>query len=246
MMELKIVCQCGQKYKFDVEPVGGRMPFTVKCPVCNTDGTATANTKLAEHFRFVPPPPHPTAPPPVAMSAAATPPPFVAPAPVAAAAPSPPAPAPMAGLRINREASPAPAAAPPPLPQAGGVVPPPIGAIKPQAPGKKAKPAVEGEFSLVRGIIGAVIGALIGCGLLYVFFVFVFRFPLMGIATGVSAGYTARLMARGTDTTLGIITAVIAVALLSGTFVVMYGDFPIFNIISVGVCASVAYRITSE
>ena len=54
-MELKVVCQCGQKFKFDVEPVGGRMPFQVNCPVCGVDGTAVANQLLAEKFGFVPP-----------------------------------------------------------------------------------------------------------------------------------------------------------------------------------------------
>jgi hypothetical protein len=47
-MELKIVCQCGQKYKFDVEPVNGRMPVAVNCPTCNAEGTAAANARLAE------------------------------------------------------------------------------------------------------------------------------------------------------------------------------------------------------
>jgi len=55
-MELKIVCQCGQKFKFDVEPVNGRMPFTVNCPLCNADGTATANAMLAEVLANQPPP----------------------------------------------------------------------------------------------------------------------------------------------------------------------------------------------
>ena len=56
-MELKVVCQCGQKFKFDVEPVNGQMPFAVNCPVCNLDGTVTANAMLAQML---------TAPPPVA------------------------------------------------------------------------------------------------------------------------------------------------------------------------------------
>jgi hypothetical protein len=46
-MELKVVCNCGQKYKFDVEPVEGVMPFTVNCPVCGIDGTNLANGLLA-------------------------------------------------------------------------------------------------------------------------------------------------------------------------------------------------------
>jgi hypothetical protein len=41
-MEVKIICNCGQKYKFDVEPVNGRMPFTVNCPVCGVNGTRSA------------------------------------------------------------------------------------------------------------------------------------------------------------------------------------------------------------
>jgi len=72
-MELKVVCNCGQKFKFDVEPVNGRMPFAVNCPVCGLDGTATANTLLARNG-FVPsssslPPPLPAAAPPAGRPA---------------------------------------------------------------------------------------------------------------------------------------------------------------------------------
>ncbi len=42
-MEIKIVCGCGTKYKFDVEPLEGRMPWPVRCPSCGVDGTAQAN-----------------------------------------------------------------------------------------------------------------------------------------------------------------------------------------------------------
>ncbi len=55
-MELKVVCECGQKFKFDVEPVNGQMPFNVNCPVCNKDGTAAANAMLAELPKSPPPP----------------------------------------------------------------------------------------------------------------------------------------------------------------------------------------------
>ena len=54
-MELKVICNCGQKFKFDVEPVNGLMPFTVNCPVCGLDGTGAANTLLAQ-ARSLPPP----------------------------------------------------------------------------------------------------------------------------------------------------------------------------------------------
>jgi len=53
MLEIKVQCDCGQKFKFDVEPAGGRMPFGVNCPVCGADGTSKANEILR---RVLPPP----------------------------------------------------------------------------------------------------------------------------------------------------------------------------------------------
>src|SRR5436190_21884334 len=50
MIPIKIQCGCGQKYAFDVEPVGGQMPGAVSCPVCGVDGTGAANSVLAQHF----------------------------------------------------------------------------------------------------------------------------------------------------------------------------------------------------
>jgi len=47
-MELKLVCDCGQKFKFDVEPVNGEVPFSIVCPSCGTDATAKANALLAQ------------------------------------------------------------------------------------------------------------------------------------------------------------------------------------------------------
>src|SRR5882724_335984 len=153
-MELKIVCQCGQKYKFDVEPVGGRMPFTVNCPVCQADGTATANMRLAEHFRFVPPPPQASAPPQVAPIVVAPP-----------SAPPPPV-APMAGgLRINRahaEPAPAPVAAVAAL-QPAADAPLALGSKRPFAVAEAAKPEKKSSFGmgLLGGLIGTVVGVLI-------------------------------------------------------------------------------------
>jgi hypothetical protein len=58
MMELKVWCDCGQKYKFDVEPVNGRMPFEVNCPICGVSGTAKANDLLQQMavFKQIDPP----------------------------------------------------------------------------------------------------------------------------------------------------------------------------------------------
>ncbi len=47
MMPIKIQCGCGQRYAFDVEPYCGRMPLSVACPVCGTDGTSAANEVIA-------------------------------------------------------------------------------------------------------------------------------------------------------------------------------------------------------
>ncbi len=46
MIEVKIYCACGAKFKFDVEPVDGHMPAPVGCPMCGRDATARANTIL--------------------------------------------------------------------------------------------------------------------------------------------------------------------------------------------------------
>jgi hypothetical protein len=59
MQEIKVQCDCGQKYKFDVEPVNGRMPYAVHCPICNLEGTAKANALLREIMPFDTPPPAP-------------------------------------------------------------------------------------------------------------------------------------------------------------------------------------------
>ncbi len=48
MVPVKIFCVCGQKYAFDVEPVGGRMPVPVFCPACKRNGTDDANQFLAK------------------------------------------------------------------------------------------------------------------------------------------------------------------------------------------------------
>ena len=54
-MEIKIQCGCGTKYKFDVEPVNGRMPTKVQCPSCGADGTTDANQILAQKIPYLRP-----------------------------------------------------------------------------------------------------------------------------------------------------------------------------------------------
>ena len=109
-MELKVVCNCGQKFVFDVEPVNGRMPVSVFCPVCGRDETQAANDVLAQHF--------PNQAPPIPVAAVVQ--------PAVASLPPPPIAAPAGGLRISH-AAPAPMAATagvPPLPSAPRAITP--------------------------------------------------------------------------------------------------------------------------
>lgn len=146
VMEIKVLCPCGVKYKFDVEPAGGRMPRAVNCPVCGADGTALANQLLQQAAPPAPPPLPPT-PPPVApaIRIAGTPPP-----PGAAIPPPPPSPPPI------RMAGAPPPPPPPPMRAAGAPPPPPpppagarpAGAPPPPPPPVRVAPTAEKPFSI--------------------------------------------------------------------------------------------------
>lgn len=58
-MEIKLECQCGTRFKFDVEPVNGRMPVGIGCPSCGLDGTTQANAIIAQQLGHAAPPPPP-------------------------------------------------------------------------------------------------------------------------------------------------------------------------------------------
>lgn len=47
MVEIKVLCPCGTKFKFDTEPVDRRIAAPVQCPSCGEDATALANAQLA-------------------------------------------------------------------------------------------------------------------------------------------------------------------------------------------------------
>ena len=51
VIPVKIVCACGQKYAFDVQPVGHRMPVPVFCPECGREGTRDAEQAIARILR---------------------------------------------------------------------------------------------------------------------------------------------------------------------------------------------------
>ena len=105
----------------------------------------------------------------------------------------------------------------------------------------------ENKFNLTRGVLGALLGAGLGAGAMYAFYALAgFRFPLLGVGIGVLTGYCAKVLFKGSDSTLGYISAGIALATVVATLFLMYGTFPLMSIISVIVSASVAYRIASR
>lgn len=196
MIELKVHCDCGQKFKFDVEPVNNQMPFTVACPICHRDGTAKANEMLQQMAIFKPIGAAPAAEP-VEMA----PPPIAPPA----SAPAP------ARLRVN-VAAPAPAAgastdAPPPI-APPGVIGTATGRARLAA--ADAGPAKNPSFGL--GLLGGFLGALVGAGLYYL----IYRTTgiRIGLALGVGAlaGWAANFLGKGEGSKeLGGITAVFVI-----------------------------------
>ena len=54
MIPIKIQCGCGQRYAFEVEPVGGRMPAAIACPACGANGTVAANAVIAQSISAQP------------------------------------------------------------------------------------------------------------------------------------------------------------------------------------------------
>lgn len=121
--------------------------------------------------------------------------------------------------------------------------PPPI----PKMQATPGAPATVAESSLGMGVVGALAGAAVGAGLMYGFYAAVgIRFPWLGLGIGALSGWGAKLLNKGGDEKLGIISGGIAMAAVVGTLFLIYGEFPIFNIISVVVSVSVAYRIASN
>ena len=49
-MNIKVQCNCGAKFSFDVEPVNGQMPCAITCPQCGADATAAANLIVGQNL----------------------------------------------------------------------------------------------------------------------------------------------------------------------------------------------------
>jgi len=189
MMEVKVQCDCGQKYKFDVEPVNGRMPFAVTCPICGADGTAKANAILGETIVYqIPAPASPPPPPPL-----------------------PPAPEPPR-VRIGGYAAVPSSSTPPPIGPL--TAPAPLsrsGTSFAQQAVAGAQTKSDRKPSFALGLLGGFLGALIGATIYYVIFkVSGLRIGLLAIGVGALAGWGADFLGRGEGSKeLGGITAIL-------------------------------------
>lgn len=125
----------------------------------------------------------------------------------------------------------------------GVAKPPPVPITRGINPSK----VIAEQSGLGRGILGAIAGAILGSALMYGFFIAAgFRFPLLGVGIGFLTGLGAKWLNKGADDKLGMISAGIAMAATFGTLYLIYGEFLVFNLISVLISASVAYRRASN
>ena len=193
-MEIKILCPCGSKYKFDVEPLNGRLPGPVNCPVCGAEGTDAANSIIAAAG-------HTAAPAPPLQSAQP-----------AATVAHP--------VRIQSSTSSSHAAAPP-IPKSSAEHRPSAPVPLSHPPGNlaaaKARNAAPGTLT---GVIGALIGGVVGMLIWYGITVGTMReFGMVAWGVGALTGWCGRLLARGVSPQLGIAAGAVALfAILGGQF----------------------------
>lgn len=205
-MELKIQCGCGSRYKFDVEPVDGRVPAPLSCPNCQASWTEVANSMIADTLAAS------TQSQPAAAAAA----------PISSSAPPPPAVPPPArmGLRLSSHAAPpeaeAPALAAAPASEAA---PEPVAAPRraPRVP--TLDPLVEqydtGQFG--RGFLGAAAGAFLGGLAFYLLFAHTgVRLKIIALGVGFLAGMGARLLGKDRSKELAIIGALLSIVMIVG------------------------------
>ncbi|HMJ88574.1 MAG TPA: hypothetical protein VK530_02100 [Candidatus Acidoferrum sp.] len=211
-MELKLQCHCGQKFKFDLEPVDGRVPFSVQCPTCGTDGTDAANTVLGQMF----------------------PQPIITPAVLSIAAVSPGT---TGGLRVSHQASTA--ASPPPM-----MLPTEPSRYIQKSAMPTAAPRLQGNIFL--GALGAFLGAALGVGIVVGLAVAMgFALSLLVILIGLFSGAGARILYRGSDSSLGGVAAIITLIASSGTLFFLFGFTAIMSIMALMISVSTAWKIGS-
>ena len=195
-MEIKIQCDCGQKFKFDVEPVGGRMPWEVNCPVCGAVGTEKANQAIAQQVAAAPT---------IPVARVLTPSPTAAAIPTAApiASPEPP----KARLSISRPQPTSPPEAPPvpaaPMPRA---VPRAVTTVR--AARRAAEEAERKDANFWLSVVAVLIGAILGMTLWHLGYRLTgWRLGIMALVTGCAAGAAPQVLGHYRGVAMGFIAA---------------------------------------
>ncbi|HUR44729.1 MAG TPA: hypothetical protein VMZ27_02555 [Candidatus Saccharimonadales bacterium] len=207
-MELKILCHCGNKYKFDVEPVNGQVPAPLYCPNCAANWTEPANAMIARNLEIV------------EASAPAS----IEESPPSAIAPTTPPPV---RLRVSTEAHAQPVASAPPTVKVVTVpaVASPTAAPRfiPKVPTLDVmkEPEAKGNFAL--GMVGGFLGAALGMGIwLAIYYGAHFRLKVLALGVGYLAGLGAKLLSKDEGSKeLGALAAVFAlVAIFSAQYLI--------------------------
>ncbi|MGV3772378.1 MAG: hypothetical protein ACO1QB_05715 [Verrucomicrobiales bacterium] len=223
-IELKILCKCGSKYKFDVEPVNSRLPAPVACPVCKLDGTEEGNRILEELVSVN------------VSNESQTGAPAVSVAPTAEAnvprAAVPAVPRNAAEYAAARQSTAAPLS--PPKPDGTGVsrihvaavahpepVPAPAAIPAPSAPippASKQKYA-NGDSRMGLGVLGSIVSGIIGLIVWYYVLLNLRRAGWGAWGVGLIVGYGTLLLARRGSRALGLTAGAVAlVVILLGQF----------------------------
>jgi hypothetical protein len=150
-------------------------------------------------------------------------------------------------LRLNRAVEPPPPVAPP-IPaaaMAGAATAPRPGGALPKY--MRTNPATQNN-NFMLGVVGALLGAIVAVALMGGFTAFTgMRFPLLGTAEGAIIGLGARLMYRGTSSTLGAMCAAVAFVTIITTFLLFFSVISIVlsGVISLLIGVSIAFRVAS-
>jgi hypothetical protein len=222
-MEVKIFCPCGVKYKFDVEPLHGKLPGPVKCPVCGADGTVLGNEVIARSLAatVAAPSAKPTAIP-IAIPVASTP----AEQPSRSGVMSPTIPrsskdlqpataaVPAAAIKVIATPTLAPSVSAPKLsvqaahsaPAASETAPFPS-PVRPACPRQSGAPV--GEPSFTRGLIGIAAASFVGLLLWFAITLFLgANFKWFAIGIGALIGWAGHWLAKEKSQNLGIAASI--------------------------------------
>lgn len=236
-MEIKIVCVCGAKFAFEIEPVGGRMPFPINCPECNADTTGQANEVITSETGEIPvaealpisepdPVPAPVAAPvstprPAPVAGAPVPKLTLSPAAPKAAPKPAPAPVPMAGPRTGPPSIPAVVSAPVESVEEPEVVEETVDPEpKPKKKRKKKKKKSAKKLSGVNfpmGVIGGLCGAVAGTVIWYCLARYAnMNFGIIAWVIGGLVGFGAKIGAGEDSDLVAICSAVMALLSILG------------------------------